>query len=281
MRGQRGVAGVGIVEAEAGDTGVGRPVGLFLAEDAGEHGEDQVRRVFGVEEWVCAARQAEFAAQVVDGLRPLAADESGEALDGASHAGNGFVGAGQAWVHGQNGRVEGGKKRQRREDVAGPGDSGDFGDDGAGVVEFAYEEQVGAGGGGGCGGQVVVGLAEDWEEEFAEAAFGAFADVVDHLGEEGVFGVEIGADGMEFEAQWDDFRLIERWDGHNGLVSAAFQLKGDGDERVDVAKGADVGEDDAHRWREPPPLSLSYRVGGLLTRRAKTLRIGFWCGFRF
>ena len=93
--GQRGVAGVGIVEAEAGDERIGRPVFLFDAEDAGEKRQHQMGRVLGVEDGIGARRQAQFAAQVVDGLRPFAGDKAGQALDGAAHAGDDFVGARQ------------------------------------------------------------------------------------------------------------------------------------------------------------------------------------------
>ena len=243
--GQGGVAGVGIVKAEAGDEGVFRPVLLGDAEDTREEGEDQERRVLGVEEGIFAFGQAELAAQVVDGLGPLAADEAGESLDGASHAGDGFVGAGQAGIHGQDGRVERGEERERREDVAGPGNAGDFSDDWAGVIELAEEQQVGAGGAG-CGvEQVVVRLAESGEEEFAEAALGALAHVVDHFRHERVVGIDVGANGVEFEAEGQDFGAEDGRDGQDGDVAAAFELKGDGDEGIDVAKGADIRQNNA------------------------------------
>jgi len=184
-------------------------------------------------------------AQVVDGLRPVAADEAGEALDGAAHAGDGFVGAGEAGIHGEDGRIERGEEGERGKDVAGPGDAGDFSDEGSGVVELAEEEEVGAGGL--CCGveQVVVGLAEGGEEEFAEAALGAFAHVVDHFGHERVLGIDVGADGVEFEAEGQDFGAEDGGDGHDRDVAAALELKGDGDEGIDVAEGADVRENNA------------------------------------
>jgi hypothetical protein len=50
---------------------------------------------------------------------------------------------------------------------------------------------------------------------------------------------------MELEPQRNDLRRVDGGQGHDGHVAAAFELKGDGDQGVDVAEGAYVGEDDA------------------------------------
>ena len=88
MRGQRGVAGVGIVKAESGDERVRRPVFLLHAEHARKKRQHEIGRVLGVEDGIGAPRQAQFAAQRVDGLRPFAGDKAGQAAHGAAHAGH-------------------------------------------------------------------------------------------------------------------------------------------------------------------------------------------------
>jgi len=239
VRRQAGVAGVGVVEAEAGDEGVGGPVFLLDAEGAGEEGEDEVGGVLGVEDGIGACWQAELAAQIVDGLGPLAGDKAGEAAHGTAHGGK-LVCAGEAGIGGKDRGIEGGEEGEGGKDVAGPGDSGGFGDDGAGVVELAEEEEVGAYGLGGGLEEIVVGVAEDRVEEVAEASFSALFYVVDHLDEDGVVGVDVGADGMELDTKGLDPGPVDGGEGHDGSVAAAFELEGDGNERIDIAEGADV-----------------------------------------
>lgn len=239
MRRKGGVAVFGVIETEAGNAGVRRPVLLLLAEGAGKERQDERGRVLGVEEWVGAARKAQFAAKLVDGLGPVAGSDAGQPLHDAAHA-RGTVGASEAGVRRQDGWIERGEEREWGEEIAGPGDAGDFGNEGTGVVEFAKQEQVGAGGGGGGGEQIVVSLAENGEEEVAQACLGAFVDVVDHGHKAGVLGVDIGVDGIELDAERLDFGPVKLREGHHGSVAAASEFDGNGDEGVGIAVGANV-----------------------------------------
>jgi hypothetical protein len=58
--------------------------------------------------------EAEFAAQIVDGLGPLAADEAGQALDGAAHAGDGLSARARRGYMGRTG----GSKAEKKESGA-------------------------------------------------------------------------------------------------------------------------------------------------------------------
>ena len=51
---------------------------------------------------------------------------------------------------------------------------------------------------------------------------------------------------MKFEAEGKDFRAVDSGDGHDRLMSPPLEFEGNGDERIDVAEGADVGKKDAH-----------------------------------
>ncbi len=70
--------------------------------------------------------------------------------------------------------------------------------------------------------------------------------VVNHGDERGVGGVNVRADGVELEAEGADLRLVDRGERHDRCVAAPLELERDGDEGVDVAVGADVGQNDAH-----------------------------------
>src|ERR1700744_3955764 len=107
VRREAAIAVFGVIKTEAGDEGIGRPVALLLAKEAGEEGENEIWGVLGVKERIRSAGQSELAPEIVDRLRPAAADEAGEAADGAAHARNGTVGAGQAGIHRQHGWIEG------------------------------------------------------------------------------------------------------------------------------------------------------------------------------
>jgi len=165
-------------------------------------------RVLGVKQRIGAALQAQLAAQIVDGLRPLAAHKARQPPHGAAHAGNLLVGAREPGIHGQHRRIERREKRKWREHVAGPRNSRHLGHQRPGVIELAQQQQVGARGLGGRIQQVVVGLAQRREEKIAQAALGAFAHVVNHPDEDGVGGVDVRADRVKLQAQWNDLRLI-------------------------------------------------------------------------
>ncbi len=201
--------------------------------------------MLGIEERIGSAIQAQFVAQLVNGLRPFAADETGEALDGPAHAGDGLVGAREARVHGEHGRIKGRKERQGRKHIACPGNSGDIGHQRAGVVQLAEEQQVGAGGNG-CGvEQVGVGLAKRRKQELPQAALSAFADVINHLGLERVLRIDLGTNAVELDAEGPDFVFVEGGYGNDRGVTAPLEFQCDGDEGVDVSKRTDIRKNNA------------------------------------
>ena len=66
---------------------------------------------------------------------------------------------------------------------------------------------------------------------------------------------------MEFEAEGNDFGLVDGGQRHDRRVAAPLELEGDGDERIDVAKGADVGENNA-QGRAPKCVESDRRYEG-------------------
>ena len=62
-----------------------------------------------------------------------------------------------------------------------------------------------------------------------------------------VCGVVVGAQGAKGEAERFYFGLINGVGGDDGLVAAGAEFGGESQERVEVAQGAECGEDDAQR----------------------------------
>ena len=245
MRRQGRVSRVGIVKAEPGNFGVRRPVLLLAAQQGRKHGQHQVGRVLGVKQRIAAPFEAELRAQIVDGLRPPAAHKPRQPLDCPAHARHSLVGPCQPRIHGQHRRVEGGKERQRRKNIACPGNSGHLRHQRPGVVELAQKQQVGSLRPGRRVQQVVIRLSQHGEKKLTQPALGAFAHVVNHFYEDGVLGIDIRANGMKIDAQRANFGLEDRRHGHHRHVPAPFQLERNRNQRIDVSEGADIRKNHA------------------------------------
>jgi hypothetical protein len=70
-----------VVEGEARDERVRRPVGLRFGQHLREEGEDERRRVLRLQDGVAAARQADLLPEPVDGLDELAEPRLAEAQE--------------------------------------------------------------------------------------------------------------------------------------------------------------------------------------------------------
>jgi len=94
--------------------------------------------------------------------------------------------------------------------------------------------------------QVIVSLAQHGKEEVAQPCLGTLLHIVDHGDERAVSGIDVGADGAKGETEWLYLGPINIGQCHHGQVTAALQFKSKRDERIDVAEGANVREDNAH-----------------------------------
>jgi hypothetical protein len=88
--------------------------------------------------------------------------------------------------------------------------------------------------------KVVVGLTEDGKEKLPKPGLSSLLDVVDHLDQEAVVGVDVRPNGVELEAEGLDSRFIHGRQRHHGHVAAALQFQSNGNEWIDVAKGTDI-----------------------------------------
>ena len=148
------------------------------------------------------------------------------------------------WRDGDNGEVVGGEKAEGGDHGGGPGGSGFFADEPCGVCgQGMGDEQVCVGG---CGGDVVVGLAHGRADDFSADADGSPARMHhpahdDGVGDEG----GVGPDGVEGEAEGFYFFLVAGAGGDDGVVASGLQAEGEGYVGVEIAERPDRREDNA------------------------------------
>jgi hypothetical protein len=94
---------------------------------------------------------------------------------------------------------------------------------------------------------ILVGFTQHRHDEFTDHALRPFAEVHDPSQQGGV-GVHLGMVGShrsEANAQRLDLLPVVLARGNDGLITSYLQTEGDGDVRMQVAKGAERGQDDA------------------------------------
>ena len=248
-RGLAGVAGevAPVVEAEARDVRVRRPVGLRLAEQAREEREDERRRVLPLEDGVAAGPEAQLRAQPRDRPRQRARPPAPQTHHGARQratAAHQVVGRGELR---RDGRVVDREEGAGREHAGDPRHAGLLGDERADERERVREQEVGPFD---RLEEVVVGVAQVGQDP-AEDALGAAPrvhEVDDHPAH--LVGPVVGGQRRPHRAQLQPDRLhllaVDVRRGHGHPVPAPLQLQAQRHVRVHVAERAEGGDDDVH-----------------------------------
>ncbi len=241
------VARVRIVVGEPGDQRVRRPVLLLLAQHARKQRQHQVGRMLGIEQRILAARQSQFLPQRINRLGPLAARKPRYALDHPPESRHLLVGLRQLGIRRQYRRIECREKRQRRQHVARPGNPRHLRHDRPCIIQLAQQQQIGAHRLRRRVHQVVIRLPQRRKQKITQPVLGAMLDVVHHLHKRVIRRVDVRPDRVKLQTQRLNLRPIDLRHRHHRRVAAPLQLQRQRNQRIGIAKRADVRENNAQK----------------------------------